>query len=59
MALSLRNNLTVADPGEGPGGLPPPLILIPDRGPKGQKKLGGRPPPLALLSQGLDLALPD
>ena len=46
--------ITVANPGEKPGGRPPPLIFRPNWGPKGRKKLFLRPPP---LSQGLDGSL--
>ena len=41
---------TALDPGRGPGGVAS-LIFGPNRGPKGRKNLGGRPPP---LSKGLD-----
>ena len=48
----------VADPGEGPGGLP--LIFTPNWGPKGRKKVsetGPHYPPPPRLSEGLDLPL--
>ena len=56
--------ITVADPGEGPGG-PPPLSFGPKWGPKGAKLFSRPPPPPYLrawmtslpLSQGLDPAL--
>ena len=52
---SETGNMTVADPGEGPGGARDPLIFRRNCGPKGQKKKFWRPlPPPPPLTQGLD-----
>ena len=45
--------MAVADLGEVPGGLGPPLFFRPIGGPKGQKNSFWTPPP-PRLSQGLD-----
>ena len=50
----------MADPGEGPGGLPPPLFLDPTEVRRAQKFFGETvSPPSPLFSLGLDLALPE
>ena len=54
---------TVADPGDGPGGTPPPLFLDQTEAQRAKKLFFWRPafpppqPPLPPLSQGLDPAL--
>ena len=59
-------SITVADPGEGPGGAAPPLALDQTEALKAEKKIFSTPPPPPLskgqndrppLSQGLDPAL--
>ena len=45
-----KENGTVADPGEGPGGSGPPLIFRPKWGPEDRKKTFLRPPPPPLIS---------
>ena len=50
--------LTVADPGEGSGGPPAPLILRPNWGPKGGKFFFETAPFAPPLSGGLDPPLP-
>ena len=59
LSLERGSLVTVADPGEGPGGLPsPPPIFSSTEAWRAEKSLGGaRPPPPPPLSQGLDLAL--